>query len=697
MAPPAPADQPAVPGGTGLAGDPVAVGSCPGGSQTDGGAAGYASVRLLADRAAAVRPDFVVDAANAADVARICRALDGMPLAIELAAARLRSLSAAQLAQRLDARFVLLTGGSRTAAPRHQTLRAVVDWSWDLLSEPEQMLARRLAIFPAGATLAAAEQVCQDAALPAEAILPALFGLVEKSFLAVDGGGEPRYRMLETVRAYCRERLAHAGEEHKAWQGFTGYLVRLAETADPLLRSDRQLAWMQRLTAEQDNLHAALRWAIDRPDPVLALRLGQALSWFWLLRGQHRENATMAREILAMTEPGRLAGLDAADLDVVQARAVCALTAVNGSWDITGAGQPLADAEPLVTADPGRAGGQRPPHPLVVAGVALLGLYQKQDPAWSMRILAAHCESPDPWTRSGARLMHAFFGMSTGRTEGAAAECATALAGFRVLGDRWGMGLALLGQSELAMLDGDFPRAISALEEAIGLSRELTDWEDTAQMYASLAKARSRAGDCDDALADLDRAERIAAAQGESESDLYISHVRAELAWLRGDWAQTVVTCRRLDDRMAARPAVMSWSFRALILLRAGLAELRGGSAADGRSALAEAVRLAEGGQDRSAVAAVLDALAAAALGADSNRADAERAATMLGAAHSARGAFDYGSLDAPPAREAARRMLGGKAFDAAYQQGRDLAYGEVLALARDAARLAGPAQVRRR
>src|SRR5262245_53633093 len=238
--------------------------------------AGYASVRLLADRAAAVRPDFTVNAANAADVARICRALDGMPLAIELAAARLRTLSAAQLAQRLDARFELLTGGSRTAVPRHQTLRAVVDWSWELLSEPEQVLARRLATFSGGATLAAAEQVCHDAALsgraaaeptralrqalPAEAILPAIFGLVEKSFLAVTGDGEPRYRMLETIRAYCLERLADAGEEDWARHAFATYFLRLAETADPLLRGAQQRTWMRRLTAEQDNIHAALHW-----------------------------------------------------------------------------------------------------------------------------------------------------------------------------------------------------------------------------------------------------------------------------------------------------------------------------------------------------------------------------------------------------------------------------------------------------
>src|SRR5579859_5595833 len=307
--------------------------------------AGYASVRLLADRAAAVRPDFTVDETNAADVARICWALDGMPLAIELAAARLRTLSAAQLAQRLDARFDLLTGGSRTAAARHQTLRAVVDWSWELLSGPEQVLARRLAVFPAGATLSTAEQVCQDVALPATSVLPALFGLVEKSFLTVDGNGEPRYRMLETIRAYCLERLAGAGEEDAVRHAFALHFVQLAETADPLLRTAEQGVWMQRLTEEQDNLHTALRWAIDHRDPVLALRFAASLGWFWLLRGQRRESAAMSRDVLAMSEPARLAGLDTDGLDVVQARAICALTAVNASWDIAAMREPLVDAE----------------------------------------------------------------------------------------------------------------------------------------------------------------------------------------------------------------------------------------------------------------------------------------------------------------------------------------------------------------
>ena len=185
-------------------------------------------------------PGFALDDGNVPAVMRICQALDGMPLAIELAAPWLRTLPPAQLAERLDDRFALLTGGSRTALPRHQTLRAVIDWSWNLLSEPERVLARRLAVFPGGATLAAAEQVCPDGPLARDNVLPALSGLVAKSILsAADGAGErgPRYRMLETVRAYGLERLAEAGEETAVRDAMAAYYLDFAETADPLLRT----------------------------------------------------------------------------------------------------------------------------------------------------------------------------------------------------------------------------------------------------------------------------------------------------------------------------------------------------------------------------------------------------------------------------------------------------------------------------
>ena len=297
-------------------------------------------------------------------------------------------------------------------------------------------------------------------------------------------------------------------------------------------------------------------------------------------------------------------------------------------------------------------------------------------------MLAVHFDSADPWTRSGARLMHAFSSMALGRLDEVAREIAESLAGFQAIGDRWGIALALVGQAELATLDGDYDRAIAALEEAVGLSGELTDWEDTAQMYASLARSRSRLGDHLGALADMARAERAAREQGESEADLWLRYVQAELAWLRGDLAEAGRISARLDARMADKDAAMIGSFRAQAQNRQALADIRLGNAAGGRAVLATALRLAADSQDRQAVAVVVDGVAAAVLAADAGGAGAERAAVLLGAAHTIRGAFDHSSLDAPHARDGARETLGAGAFEAAYQRGRELGYAEALALA---------------
>jgi ATP/maltotriose-dependent transcriptional regulator MalT len=283
--------------------------------------------------------------------------------------------------------------------------------------------------------------------------------------------------------------------------------------------------------------------------------------------------------------------------------------------------------------------------------------------------------------------MHAYYSMSLGRLDHVARECAEARAGFQAIGDRWGMALAISAQAQLAALDGDHAANIAALEQAVDLVRELTDWEDTAQMYAYLAKARSRLGDFRGALDDITRAERAAGERGDADTDLWLSYIRAELAWMQGDLAEAGRICRRLDARMASKDTPMIWSFQAQVRGRWALAEIRSGQAADGWVALAAALRLARDGQDRSAVAAVIDALAAAALWTDGSPDSAQPAAVLLGAAHSIRGAFDHSSLDAPAARDAARQALGGTAFEAAYRRGGELSYEDALALAEDSAR----------
>ncbi len=287
----------------------------PGAAAADGAAADgaaamqYGAVRLLAERAAAVRPGFTVDQVSAEPVIRICRALDGNPLAIELAAARLRSLTPGQVASRLDDRFSLLTAGSRTALPRHQTLRAIVDWSWDLLSENERTVLRRLSVFSGGATPGAAELVCGP--LPVAdpgGLIDVIASLVDKSLVTATGEAEVRYRLLETVRAYAAERLAEAGEETQVRAAHARYFLGLAEQGEPQLRGADQLLWLARLSAEHDNFAAALRYAIGVRDAATGLRFVAALAWFWFMRDYEAEAAEWATAVPRHRHRARAAG-----------------------------------------------------------------------------------------------------------------------------------------------------------------------------------------------------------------------------------------------------------------------------------------------------------------------------------------------------------------------------------------------------
>ncbi|WP_370070721.1 BTAD domain-containing putative transcriptional regulator [Streptacidiphilus sp. MAP5-3] len=264
------------------------------------------ALRLFGDRGAAVRPGFTPDEDPEA-VAEICRRLDGLPLAIELAAARLRILTPRQIADRLDDRFRLLTSGSRTALPRQQTLRAVVDWSWDLLDEPERGVLSWLSVFRGGCDLAAAEAVCGPDALDA------LASLVDKSLVVagpdegdgVDGG--MRYRLLETVAEYAGDRLDETGRRADAERAHLTYYRELARTTDPLLRGHGQRAAIARLERDYENLRTALHRAVDARDEQEAISLVLSLSWFWQMRDL-RPDARVWGEATSALGPDPFAG-----------------------------------------------------------------------------------------------------------------------------------------------------------------------------------------------------------------------------------------------------------------------------------------------------------------------------------------------------------------------------------------------------
>ncbi len=699
----------------------------------------FPAVRLFADRAAAVLPDFELDAGNAAPVAQICRTLDGMPLAIELAVPWLRTLTPAQLAERLDDRFALLTGGSRTSLPRHQTLRATVDWSWQLLSGPERALARRLAVFPGGATLTAAEQVCPDpapqeraappgqradaGALRRAEVLTALSGLVGKSILTMTGpsdDGAPRYRMLETVRAYALERLAEAGESATARGAFARYFCELAEIADPLLRTADQMRWFRLLSAEQDNLHAALRWAVGRADAETALRLVRALGYYWVQLG-HGEGDGLARQVLALTPP------DPPTKETAEARVICAMLAAGWSYDLEPVKGQLIDAVAGIAAWSGDPGSL---HPLAAMGEPLLlqftgGREQVQ------QVYDRYATAGDPWLRAMGRFYRAQHASEMGRIDGIEAELRDALSDFRAIGERWGIALVLTILADVIDLRADDAATIAALEEAVAIGRELNAWGDLAYVEARLAIVRARAGDLARARADLDRIGRTALARrGQIDIDRWVTFMRAELAWREADPAAVVDYCLEVLAAFDSYRAVWWEPLRARIRGRLALAVLAQGDEARCRDLLDAALAATAAWTEHPALAGVLDACACYVLrrsgltqpsipahktdpahdavpahktdpahdAVSAHKTDpahdavpvipADRAvlaARLLGAAHAVRGAFDESSLDAPQARAAARDALGPAAFDAAYRSAADATYQTALDLAHQA------------
>ncbi|HLN60887.1 MAG TPA: tetratricopeptide repeat protein, partial [Symbiobacteriaceae bacterium] len=269
---------------------------------TAGTVAEFEAVALFIERARAVSPAFAVTDGNAAALATVCRRLDGVPLAIELAAARTRLLSAEQIADRLDDRLRLLSGG-RGALPRHQTLRAAIDWSYDLLTEPERVLWRRLAVFADRFGLEAAEAVCAGGEIAELDVLELLAQLVDKSLVvAEETRGEKRYRLLETIRQYGRERLREAGEEaallraHRAW-----YLAFARKAGQALVTTDGS-SWSDQLDLEQENLRQAVQWSLEDGEAGPALELCGSLTPHWVQRGQYTAAQALMERVLALAD-----------------------------------------------------------------------------------------------------------------------------------------------------------------------------------------------------------------------------------------------------------------------------------------------------------------------------------------------------------------------------------------------------------
>ncbi|MFC0627936.1 BTAD domain-containing putative transcriptional regulator [Kribbella deserti] len=488
------------------------------------------AVELFTARAASAVPGFVADDAQA--VAAICQRLDGIPLALELAATRVRALGVRELAERLDDRFGLLVTGRRGAPARQQTLRAMIDWSWDLLTESERIVLRRLAVQAEGCTLAAAEAVCAGDGIKPSDVLDLISRLVDRSLVvAVPTADGPRYRLLESVTAYCLERLeerATVEARHRR------YYLDLAVEADTKLRGHDQQLWLSRLDVETANLRTALESSIATGDAETALRLTTTLGWYWFVRGRLGEARRSLARALALpgpTDAKALAGLW---------RAAFTLLVRDGVDPVT------ADLDDLYAAarDRGLAA--------LVLGSAHLGFGESTVAArWLDRAAGDFTENDRHWGTATIETYRASGALVGGDLAQARELAARSTATFRELGERWGLLRVTEVLAFLAEIGGDYAEATRLHEDGLCYARELGLWIEASYELSGLGRLALLAGDFEAADnfhrqgMDLARAQSHQrgvqfaevglglSARRQGELDRAETHLRAWLDWCR--------------------------------------------------------------------------------------------------------------------------------------------------------------------
>ena len=596
------------------------------------------AVRLFTERAQAVDRSFRLDDVTLPAVREICRRLDGQPLAIELAAARLRTLAVGEVASRLSDRFRLLTGGSRTL-PRHRTLRAVVEWSWDLLTEAERDLAERVAVFPAGVTAEGAAAVTGGD--DEVELLDLLESLADKSLLVpVRRAG--RFRMLETLREYGVERLVERGVAEKVRSAHLDHLVDVAEGLATHMSDARQIDAIARLDVERGNLTAALRFAIDRGDRARAGRLVRALAFFWAIRNEHAEMHAAAAATLQL--PGRA---DPATEIAVEAMAL--IGSFVGRREETEWQAPVDRILALWDE-------HRPDDPLTVVILTALDHFG---------VTGGRTPPPieDLWTRSMINLLRLAMLENDGRTLGTAELVEETVDGFRQCGDAWGLAASLSLLGTLRSYDGDFPGAAEALAEAYPLLERLGAEEDAGFSRTRLSSLRIVTAD----------AAQLAALRAELTAELSTPAVlgnRTRLAFtrlslsqilhLQGDDAASAAMLQDLVSSVGTVDVFGGDQFLGMVRSLLAVSTALAGDAATARAQLRQAAQSAFLSRDMPVVAFVLVAGAVLAEKLDD---DPERAARLLGTADAVRGRPDRTNLDAEALAQRLRARLGEERF----------------------------------
>ncbi|MFF8592291.1 BTAD domain-containing putative transcriptional regulator [Streptomyces sp. NPDC015220] len=633
------------------------------------------AVRLFTQRAAASAPgrppaSSACDASERAAVTEICRRLDGIPLALELAATRVRALGVRELAARLGDRFRLLTSGRRGAPERQQTLRAMIDWSWELLSAPERIVLRRLSVFSGGCDLRAAEVVCAGEGVAGPEVPDLVSRLVDRSLVAVVGGPTgPRYRLLESVAAYATERL-HEMEDHAAVRDrHLRHYLGLAERAEGELRGAGQRSWLARLDADSGNLRAALEEAVRRAaagTPTEAARLAAALAWWWLLRGRLDQARRGLRAVLDATTA---ATADSEHAEPVLLHAAFAL--LTGDHDAA-AGMPDADAVP----DPARRA-----RTLWLCAYGLFSAGAADDSSESNdRALKLFTAAGDRWGTAATLGLRAALALIRGDLAGVGGDGRRSAVLFREVGDRWGELQTVSPLAALAEIKGEYEEAARRQHEGLRIARELGLAAEESARLSGLGRLALLDRDWDRARELHEQARSSAAEQGYTYGEIHAGMGLALGARRSGDLDAAEAHLRHLRDGYAD---VSSQAGDHLLLAELGfIAELRG----DAERSAAHHLRgldVARALGEPRALALSLEGLAGAAALHGTEPA-AGCAALLLGAADAARRSV---AAPLPPAERAdvdrithaARATLGDAAFDHAFGHGARLSPEEAL------------------
>jgi predicted ATPase/DNA-binding SARP family transcriptional activator len=630
----------------------------------------YDAVRLFVDRATAVQPTFVLDADAAPAVHQICHRLDGMPLALELAGARVRVLPPREIAVRLDDRFSLFVSGSRRALPRHQTLRAAIDWSYELLSEPERELFGQLSVFAGGFTLEAAEEVCGGGEVEKSEVLGLHSRLVEQSLVVPDDGGEARFRMLETLRRYAGERLVESGKAEALQRRHSAYFLRVAERAEPLLRGPKQRVWLRRLDTDHDNFSAAIDRALGH-DPEVAVRLSGALAWFWLVGGHRSEARRRLDEALAAGR-GRTPASRARALGWA-----ATLGCFEGAYERAAAQAQEAHELSKQVDDPwwgamsegimGMASGLQGN---IRAGGELL------DGAAS-----AFSDLGDEWGAAFTTVILGYLSTFAGQYERAAALIEHGLDGFRAAGDQWGQTIALELSGWLARRRGAYEDALALREEALGVARDLGLRDEVPFVLVELGNLQVLLGDFETAAILHQEALVLARELGDRGNIAAYARDGLGLAARRqGHYEQAREHHLEAVSIHRARgdTALTAYSLTCLGFVEELRGDLDAAEAFD-----RESLQLARELPDPLALALVLEGLACVAAA----RQQPDRAAVLLGAAESIRQATGTPlppeeRVDVDRATDVVVSALGEEAFTKVLERGRRMSIEDAVGYA---------------